>query len=339
MSRRQSIDRILADWAYDPGTVNVRVVRADDDREVIQMRIDMGLLQLETTGRPDGDRPFGYETYCDYLVSCAFRDNGFELSEEQCLEVDREFVQFYHRRMCWLTLRKYSRAVADADHTLVLLDFCADHSSDEEWTMSHEQYRPFVLFHRIQATALEQLDRQSAEAAVHTLNVGLDQLRESVRPARCRGNVRRERIGSAAERDARVVARPVPGGTHLGGTTAGCRRRANSTNWRPNSATNSSGGRRDCTADAACTRSRSRLGLRPDPRKCPTSCASHERRLYAAHRRPASVSEAGTAGLSSLTPRFMNKGAAVTARQLAGWRGCAPDRSGRRGPVGRPNGC
>ena len=178
MSRRQSIDRILADWAYDPGTVNVRVVRADDDREVIQMRIDMGLLQLETTGRPDGDRPFGYETYCDYLVSCAFRDNGFELSEEQCLEVDREFVQFYHRRMCWLTLRKYSRAVADADHTLVLLDFCADHSSDEEWTMSHEQYRPFVLFHRIQATALEQLDRQSAEAAVHTLNVGLDQLRE-----------------------------------------------------------------------------------------------------------------------------------------------------------------
>ena len=44
--------------------------------------------------------------------------------------------------------------------------------------MSHEQYRPFVLFHRIQAAALEQLDQQSGEAAVHTINVGLEQLRD-----------------------------------------------------------------------------------------------------------------------------------------------------------------
>lgn len=178
MSRKQSIEQILKDWPYDPETVNVRVVRADDGRDVIQMRIEMGLLQMETTGRPDGKRPGGYETYYDYLVNRAFRDEDFELSEEECLEADREFVQFYHRRVCWLTLRQYARAVADADHTLTLMDFCADHSPDEEWTMSHEQYRPFVLFHRIQAAALEQLDHQSAEAAVHTINVGLDELRD-----------------------------------------------------------------------------------------------------------------------------------------------------------------
>jgi hypothetical protein len=138
----------------------------------------MGLLQLETTGRPDGNRPRGHETYYDYLVSRAFRDEGFELDEEECLEVDREFVQFYHRRICWLTLRKYTRAVADADHTLNLMDLCASHSPDEEWTMAHEQYRPFVLFHRIQAAALEQLERRAPEAAVHTINVGIEQLRE-----------------------------------------------------------------------------------------------------------------------------------------------------------------
>ncbi len=178
MSRSQSIDRILEDWAYDPQTVNVRIVRADDGREVIQMRVDMGLLQMETTGRPDGHRPHGCQTYYDYLVKLAFRDEDFELTEEQCQEADREFAQFYHRRMCWLTLEEYSRALADADHTLVLMDFCAEHSPDESWTMSHEQYRPFVLFHRIQAAALEQLKRQSPEAAVHTLNVGLEELRE-----------------------------------------------------------------------------------------------------------------------------------------------------------------
>jgi hypothetical protein len=168
----------LTDWPYDPGNVNARVVRSDDGRDVIQMRVDMGLLQMETTGRPDGGRPKGYETYFDYLVSQTLPDDEFELTEEQCLEVDREFVQFYHRRVCWLTLRQYARAVADADHTLALMDFCADHSPDEEWMMSHEQYRPFVLFHRIQAAALGQLEQQAAEAAVHTINAGLDQLRE-----------------------------------------------------------------------------------------------------------------------------------------------------------------
>lgn len=178
MSRYQSIERILSDWPYDPESVNVRVVRGDDSRDVIQMRVDLGLLQMETSGRPDGVRPQGCETYFDYLVNETICNDEFEMSEEQCREVDREFVQFYHRRVCWLTLREYARAMADADHTLALMDFCRDHSPDAEWTMAHEQYRPFVLFHRIQAAALEQLDREDAEAAVHTINLGLEQLRE-----------------------------------------------------------------------------------------------------------------------------------------------------------------
>jgi hypothetical protein len=178
MSRNQSIDRILSAWTYDPETVNVRVVRGDDGRDVVQMRVDMGLLQMEVTGRPDGHRPHGYETYFDYLVSRTIRDEDFELNEAQSLEVDREFAQFYHRRVCWLTLREFGRAINDADHTLALMDFCLDHSPDDEWAMTHEQYRPFVLFHRIHAAAMEQLEHDAAEAAVHTINAGLDQLRE-----------------------------------------------------------------------------------------------------------------------------------------------------------------
>ena len=56
------------------------------------------------------------------------------LTEEQCLEIDREFLQFYHRRICCLALREFDRAVADADHTLALMDFVAAHSPDAQWT-------------------------------------------------------------------------------------------------------------------------------------------------------------------------------------------------------------
>ena len=98
---------------------SARVVRAADGREVLQMRVEMGLLQLEIDGRPDGQRPGGADSYFDYLVKIAAKaGDHFELSPEQCTEADREFMQFYHRRVCWLALREFRRAAADADHTL-----------------------------------------------------------------------------------------------------------------------------------------------------------------------------------------------------------------------------
>ena len=183
-SRREAreardIDALLASWPFRPGEVNARLVKAGGDRDVIQMRVDMGLLQMETEFRPDGDRPGGAETYFDYLVGEAIREgDDFELSDEQCSEADREFVQFYHRRVCWLSLREYARAAQDADHSLAFMDFVREHSPDEEWTLSHEQYRPFVLFHRVQAGALAALEDDGPEKAISEINAGLERFRD-----------------------------------------------------------------------------------------------------------------------------------------------------------------
>ena len=179
MAIRRDIDPLLQKWEFRPGEVNARLVKARDGREVLQMRVDMGVLQMETSHRPDGARPNGAETYYDYLVGEAIREGGsFRLSREQCAEADREFVQFYHRRICWLALREYSRAVKDADHSLAFMDFVREHSPDDEWTLSHEQYRPFVLFHRVQAAALALLEDQGPEAAIVEINHGLDRFRD-----------------------------------------------------------------------------------------------------------------------------------------------------------------
>jgi hypothetical protein len=92
--------------------------------------------------------------------------------------VDREFLQFYQRRICSLALRQFGRAVADADYTLALMDFVAAHSANSQWTLSHEQYRPFVIFHRIQAAAMLSVEKSGAEAAIETINRGLEEMRE-----------------------------------------------------------------------------------------------------------------------------------------------------------------
>jgi len=179
MSDRQDIDHVFREWPYQPGVISARLVDTGDGRQVLQMRIEMGVLQMETTGRPDGERPGGAETYLDELIQDAFsQDESFELTEDQCFEVDREFLQYYHRRICYLALREFARAVEDADHTLALMDFAAAHSPDAEWTLSHEQYRPFVEFHRTQAGAMKQLQRSGPEAAIAEIDCGLDRMRK-----------------------------------------------------------------------------------------------------------------------------------------------------------------
>ena len=50
----EDIRPILDNWEFDPQGPNVRMVTCGE-REFLQMRIDLGLLQLETTGRPDGE--------------------------------------------------------------------------------------------------------------------------------------------------------------------------------------------------------------------------------------------------------------------------------------------
>ena len=171
------LDHLLVDWPYSPGQILVRPIEGADGREVLQMRVDLGILQLECTGRPDGVKPEGFETYYDYLVSQSLSEGrDFQLDERSCHEVDREFYQFYHRRICWLQLKRYAEVVEDAKHTLQLMDFSSAHSPDPEWTLLHEQYRPFVMFHMIQAKALISLADNNPELALEDIDSGLKDL-------------------------------------------------------------------------------------------------------------------------------------------------------------------
>jgi len=176
----QDIDDLLQGWNFQPGVVQARLIQAGDGRQVIQMRVDLGVLQMETTGRPDGTRPHGFPTYFDYLVQEARPTDGseqsFVLTDEQCLEADREFVQLYHRRICWLALQKFAPALADADHTLAFMDFVRDHSPDEDYTQAHEQYRGFVLFQRTQAAAALAVEQKKPDQAIDEIAACLEKL-------------------------------------------------------------------------------------------------------------------------------------------------------------------
>ncbi|HEV3121665.1 MAG TPA: UvrB/UvrC motif-containing protein [Isosphaeraceae bacterium] len=183
---RRDIDDALQEWPFEPepGEVNAREVRARDGRTVLQIRVELGVLQLEVEGRPDGVRPHQFATYLDYLryraASRGLAPGGkappWTMSEKECEEADREFVQFYHRRMAWLHLQKYDKALADADHTLALMDFVCRHGLNPEYIATHEKYRGLVLFHRTQAAAALALERRKAEEAIDAVHEGISRI-------------------------------------------------------------------------------------------------------------------------------------------------------------------
>lgn len=180
-SHKNSLDLLLSDWAYAPDEVLARKSVGNDGRELLQLRIDLGVLQLETSGRPDGQRPHGFDTYYDYVLSQAFEQGeDFVLLPEHCKEIDREFVQYYHRRIAWLAIKEFESAVSDADHTLALMDFCTAHSPGEEWIEMHEPYRPFVLFHRTQAESMSALELSEPVQAVKALDEGVQSIRHVI---------------------------------------------------------------------------------------------------------------------------------------------------------------
>src|SRR2546423_6742700 len=54
------ISHLLAQWEYKPGQVVVRKIKGKNGKEKIQLRVDLGILQMNVEGRPDGKRPLGH---------------------------------------------------------------------------------------------------------------------------------------------------------------------------------------------------------------------------------------------------------------------------------------
>ena len=59
---------ILSDWPYDREhkASNIRKVAGIDGRLKLQVRLPSGIIQWDADGRPDGTRPYGFNTVADY---------------------------------------------------------------------------------------------------------------------------------------------------------------------------------------------------------------------------------------------------------------------------------
>lgn len=179
------LSRILSDWPYTAGRINVRIIQGDDGEPRVQMRLDLGILQMHTEGRPDGQRPRGFESLLEYHEA-RLDDHGaqhgsaagFVLSEDECRELREEAVQFYHRYMALLVLEDFEGVVRDTSRNLRVLDLCGKFAETEGDRQALEPFRAYITMMRARALASQAIKDNEPKAAVHALDEGLEALKQ-----------------------------------------------------------------------------------------------------------------------------------------------------------------
>ncbi len=176
---------ILDGWDYEPGKISVRKIIGRDGREKVQTRVDLGVIQCETTGRPDGTRPHGCESLLDYHeqrldehIARHGTDDGFVLSPQDCQELRREANLYYQRYIALFVLGEFEAVARDTEHNLRIIDLCHDYAAEPDDREALEGQRAYVVMMYTRAQVYQALDERQFEQAITRVEEGIEQVRE-----------------------------------------------------------------------------------------------------------------------------------------------------------------
>ncbi len=169
------ITHLLESWQYDPED-SVRLIRAADGRELMQVRLPLGIEQYELDDRPDGARPFGRPTMVNEIehrleehLRLRGEEKGFTIDHESFDLLQAEGLLFYYRYVTLFQIGDYARAARDTAHNLTLCSLVEKFRHDRSDRDSLLQYRPYII--RINALsrsmiALDSGDQEEAAAII-----------------------------------------------------------------------------------------------------------------------------------------------------------------------------
>src|SRR6516162_6148010 len=175
MKDSADIRRILESWPYDPEQ-DARLTQGEDGREILQVRTPVGIEQYELDGRPDGARPYGFESALEYHLQrfveaeAAGRDAEFKLDRQECNELFSEGTLYYFRYVRLFQLKDWARTVRDTARNLRVFDFIHRYALREEDQQFLEKWRPYIIRVHATASAMIELEKRSYESALRIAN-------------------------------------------------------------------------------------------------------------------------------------------------------------------------
>ena len=175
---KYDIGPILKDWNFNPEEFLARRIKSHDGSEKIQIRIDMGILQLELSGRPDGRQLFDSTSLLEYHLNRIGLDKKkeFTFTEEECEDLFQEAWQFYHRYLSLFYLEEYQGVIKDTEHALKIFDLVDEYAPNDEVRWYFEQYYPHAIMMQTRARAMLSLESEDYPTALQTVTEGIENI-------------------------------------------------------------------------------------------------------------------------------------------------------------------
>ena len=194
-----SLTELLRSWPHKPGKINARSVECPDGRVVLQVRVELGILQIETRGRPDGSRPEGMETvFALARARMAEESDSTRLDPVTCAELRDEAALFSYRSVVFSVLDDYAGVLSDTERNLLVAEFILANAEKPEDRARAFDTLPQLLMMRARARSTLAVRSGELKLARAALDEGLVDLEATYR----------ERGGSSAfetSQEARVL--------------------------------------------------------------------------------------------------------------------------------------
>ena len=181
MNNSNDIRRLLDEWPFDAAD-DLRSVRGNDGRELLQVRTPLGIEQYEVDGRPDGQRPHDMESELEFQLArlaeakALGEETEFKIQAEDCAELFAEGVIYYYRYVRFFQLRDWMRTARDTTRNLRLFDLIRRYAKRAEDRTQLEQWRPYVVRVNAVSRAMMALDKQQFETALKIVREGIEDI-------------------------------------------------------------------------------------------------------------------------------------------------------------------
>jgi len=179
MTKHLDITPLTQGWDFDPSQVTARLVDVESrDEQEVQLRLDLGILQMRLEGRPDGQMPHGYESALKYYRQMILteRKSGFRLDGDACAELQQECVQVYYRYLALMVLKEYERVIRDTTHSLEIFDLVEKYTDNEEIIWDFLQFKPYVIMMHTRARAEQLAEEVDIQAAIEQIHHGMGKI-------------------------------------------------------------------------------------------------------------------------------------------------------------------
>jgi hypothetical protein len=172
---------LLDAWVYDEHKTT-RKIKGRNGREILQVRLPLGVEQYEIDGRPDGKRPMDHESWLHYYwyqaKSVQGRAEEHVLTKEDFSRLQEEGLLYYYRYLLFFQLQEYRLCARDTRRNLKLLDFVSRYFPKNQ-AEQLEQYRPYILRMNFMAKALFKAQEHSdLKGALRLLRKGVKAIEE-----------------------------------------------------------------------------------------------------------------------------------------------------------------